>query len=211
MSTNIILVRHGETDWNNKKIFRGRVDIPLNKRGLEQAELTGKALRPISFSAIYTSPSRRTRQTAECIARHQRKYLAVTDAISLIDPDFGLWHGLSVDEVAQRFPREYDLWLNHPQKIIFPEGESLENVRIRAWNFIRELLLLHEHETIGLVSHRVIIRLVLLSMLGLDSSKYWSLQQDNCALNGISYRKDRGFLIRFVNEACHLQPRAAGH
>ena len=206
MSTRFILVRHGETKWNQENIFRGQTDIPLNENGLKQAELTGKALSLLSFAKIYASPLLRARQTAEAIAKFQSTRQEVITDNGLIDPLFGSWQGLRAEEVQARFPQEYQLWLNYPHKLTFPGGESLEIVRERAWNFLLGLLPKHQNELLCLVSHRVVVRLLLLAALGLNSSKFWNIQQGTCALNMLIYEENRGFIIHSVNETCHLQP-----
>ena len=91
--TTILLIRHGETDWNAEKIFRGRADIELNENGIKQAELLAKHLAGERIVAIYSSPLKRALRTAGIMAgSHQ---VDVTPALGLLDFDYGEWQGLS--------------------------------------------------------------------------------------------------------------------
>lgn len=206
MVTRLILVRHGETKWNKENVFRGQSDIPLSEKGRRQANLTGKALSSLPFTVIFTSPLRRAYQTAASIAEWQQSCKEVIAVKGLIDINFGSWQGLKVEEVLRRYPHEYDLWVNKPQSVMFPEGESLEAARLRAWGFVQNVLQDYRNKNICLVSHRVVVRLILLTALGLDSSLFWHIEQGTCALNMITYNEKRGFVIHFINERCHLQP-----
>ena len=103
--TEIILVRHGETNWNVTEVFRGRIDVDLNETGLKQAKLQSGYLAGINIDAIYSSPLKRALKTAEVIAG--RKKLEVKIAPGLIDFDFGTWQGLSRQEVMNKYKAIY--------------------------------------------------------------------------------------------------------
>ena len=93
----IILARHGETDWNAEEVFRGRADIELNGRGRRQAEMLAGSLSEAKLEAVYSSPLQRARDTAEAVARRHQLKVAVSPG--LIDCDFGQWQGLQLKEV----------------------------------------------------------------------------------------------------------------
>ena len=99
--TEIILIRHGETEWNVEEVFRGRIDIELNQNGIKQAKLLAEYLSKRKIDAIYSSPLQRAVKTAEIIAGYHK--LNVGIAPGLIDFDFGEWQGLSLQEVRDRF------------------------------------------------------------------------------------------------------------
>ena len=98
--TEILLIRHGETEWNAAELFRGRADIPLNENGLRQAGLLSEYLKDKQIDAIYSSPLGRARKTAEIISG--RHGLEVMSSGGLIDIDFGEWQGLAHREVNNR-------------------------------------------------------------------------------------------------------------
>ena len=103
--TEIIMVRHGETEWNVVEVFRGRIDIELNETGIKQAELLAEYLSDSKVDVIYSSPLKRALKTAEIIAGYHR--LDVEVAPSLIDLDYGKWQGLSHLRKGLRMEHRY--------------------------------------------------------------------------------------------------------
>ncbi|MFO7996535.1 MAG: histidine phosphatase family protein [Dehalococcoidia bacterium] len=99
--TTMMLVRHGDTDWNVEEIFRGRADVELNETGVKQAELLGKYLEFVPIEAVYSSPLKRALRTAEIIAGFHN--IDITSCRELIDFDYGEWQGLSQDTVKERY------------------------------------------------------------------------------------------------------------
>lgn len=173
----IIIVRHGETSYNREEIFRGRIDIPLNKTGEKQAKILAENLRNFKIDKIFSSPLKRAIQTAEEISKIQNIKMDVEE--SLIDMDFGRWQGLSLKEVKKRFPQEYKIWEETPQKIKIPQGESLKDVRKRLRKFLEERVFnLEEDFTVCIVSHRVINKILILTLLGLSNRYFWYIKQD---------------------------------
>lgn len=200
--TKIILIRHGQTEWNRIERFRGRADVPLNAVGLEQAEATGKHVAAKwKVAAVYASPLSRAVQTAEAVAK--RFGLPVLPHVDLVDIYFGAWQGLSPEEVRQRWPEMADDWVNRPHLVQFPDGESLETLRYRAMKTVKELAARHAGESIVLVGHTVINRVILLGVLGLGNERFWHLGQDNCAINVFETDGD-DFTLESLNETCHL-------
>lgn len=207
METNtIILVRHGETDWNKELIFRGRIDVPLNEAGLVQARKTAAALREVPLKAIYSSPLSRAFATAKAIA--EAKDLPVRKEEPFIDPSFGRWEGRPVAEVAAEYPEEFKNWREAPHLWKAPGGETLAEVKERAWLRLKEISRELEGETLAIVSHRVVLKLLLLAALGLDESKFWMIAQSPCAINVLTGKADN-FVLNKFNDTCHLQPFSA--
>ncbi|HPU00666.1 MAG: histidine phosphatase family protein [Firmicutes bacterium] len=204
-TTTIILVRHGETDWNKEKIFRGRIDVPLNEKGLMQARRTAAALREIPLKAVYSSPLARAHATAEAIA--EARGLAVIKDEAFNDPSFGLWEGRPVAEVAREYPEEFRNWQEAPHLWQPPGGESLASVRERSWRRLLELSREYAGETLAIVSHRVVLKLLILSALGLDESKFWMIAQSPCAINVLACTGE-SFTVNRINETCHLESLA---
>ena len=204
--TRILLVRHGETEWNRVERFRGRADVPLNEKGLAQAEATGWRIasqwRPV---AVYASPLSRAVRTAEAIAKHFG--LPVQIHNGLLDISYGEWQGLSPDEVRERWPEALRAWYEAPQAARIPGGESLDEVRARGLAAVNELATRHDGDTIALVGHTVMNRAILLGVPGLPTDRFWRLRQDTCAIN--VFEADRGdFTLVALNDTCHLHPRA---
>jgi len=200
--TEIILARHGETKWNVQEIFRGRIDIALNETGIKQAELLAEYLRHLKIEAIYSSPLKRALKTAEVIASHHK--LAVEITPGLIDFNYGKWQGLPHQEVKDKYNELYAEWISHPDQVKIPAGESLNDVRKRAIGVVDEVTAKHEG-TIVLLSHRVVNKVLICALLGLDNSHFWNIKQDTCGITTFTYENER-FILTEHNNTSFLKP-----
>jgi len=199
--TELLLIRHGETQWNVAEVFRGRIDIELNETGIKQAELLATYLSKLKLEAIYSSPLKRALKTAETIARHHK--LEVSIAPGLVDLDYGKWQGLAHQEVKDKYPELYATWLEHPERVRMPQGESLDEVRRRAMGVVNDITMRHRG-TVVLVSHRVVNKVLICALLGLDNSHFWKIRQDTCGITTFTY-DGRGFILTKHNDTCHLK------
>lgn len=191
--TVIILVRHGETEWNTGDVFRGRIDIGLSETGMKQAALLGEYLKNIKVEAIFSSPLKRALSTAEEINRYHNLEIETTDG--LIDYNFGEWQGISRQDIKTRYAELYNEWTTHPERVTTPGGETLDDVRDRAFGFINDLTNRYRG-TVILVSHRVVIKVIICALLGLDNSHYWNIEQDTCGITTFTFEDNRFTLIR---------------
>ena len=197
----LILARHGETEWNVEKVFRGRADVNLNEVGIKQAELLGKHLCNWELEAIYSSPVKRALDTANIVARCVE--VAVCIAEGLTDFDFGEWQSLSEQEVKRLYPDILNEWQSSPHKVRMPGGENLDDVTKRTAEVVDEVLSRH-HGNVLLVSHRVVLKVLICSLLGLDNSHFWNISQDVCGLTIFDYVEGRFILTRH-NDTSHLR------
>lgn len=206
MMTTMILVRHGQTEWNRVERFRGRADVPLNDTGMKQAELTGKriasAWNPV---AVYSSPLSRAVKTAQAAATYFD--LPVQVHSSLADIDYGKWQGLTPEQVRQEWPEALAAWYERPDQAAIPDGESLAQLRHRAMAMVNDLVERHAGETIVIVGHTVINRMILLGILGLGNDRFWHLRQEPCAINVIE-AVDGNYVLASMNDTCHLQGKS---
>jgi len=200
--TQIILVRHGETEWNVKEVFRGRIDIELNETGVKQAELLAEHLSKIKINAIYSSPLRRALTTAEKIAGYHKVDVVTTPG--LMDLDFGEWQGLPHQEVRDRYKELYARWTHRPDLIRMPAGESLDEVRKRTISVVDGVIAKYEGSVV-LVSHRVVNKVLICALLGLDNSHFWNIEQATCGLTIFTYENERFILTRH-NDTSYLRP-----
>jgi probable phosphoglycerate mutase len=175
--------------------------------GLLQAQAAGRRIadewRPV---AIYSSPLSRAVKTAEAVAWHFD--LRVEVHPGLIDIDYGEWQGLTPAEAKERWPEVVDAWYNAPHTAHIPGGETLDDLRARALKTVNELSTHHKYkdQTIVLVGHTVINRIILLGVLGLGNDRFWRLRQDTCAIN--VFEVEGGvFTIVTLNDTCHLRSR----
>ncbi|HXZ94783.1 MAG TPA: histidine phosphatase family protein [Dehalococcoidia bacterium] len=199
--TKLILARHGETAWNVEKIYRGRTDVNLDEVGVKQGELLGKYLNNWELEAIYSSPLRRALDTANIIARYQKVSIYIAEG--LIDFDYGKWQSLPEHEAKRLYPALHNEWHNNPHKVRMPGGESLEDVRRRAIKVVNEVLSRHKGN-VALVSHRVVNKVLICSLLGLDNSHFWHIHQDVCGITIFDYVDGRFVLTRH-NDTSHLR------
>ena len=203
MSTRFILIRHGQTEWNRVERFRGRADLPLNQTGLDQAAATARRVAESwQPAALYTSPLLRARQTAEAISRLVP--LPIQVHTGLCDIHFGLLQGLTVEEARTRWPEVVESWFTTPQLTRFPDGEALVDLQQRSMSMLNELVGRHPGQTVVLVSHTVVNRVILLSILGLGLDRFWRLGQDTCAIN-VFDAEEGDFTLITLNDTCHLR------
>ena len=199
----LILARHGQTAWNVEKVFRGRAGVALDDVGIRQAELLGRYLSNCELAAIYASPVKRALDTANIVARYQK--VAVRISEGLTDLDFGKWQSLPEREVKRLYPAILDEWYNHPHKVRMPGGESLDDVTKRTAELIDKVLSRHNGNVL-LVSHRVVIKVLICYLLGLDNSHFWNISQDVAGITIFNYT-DGHFVLTRHNDTSHLQER----
>jgi broad specificity phosphatase PhoE len=200
--TSVYLVRHGQTEWNRELRFRGRADIPLNENGHKQASAIADTLKDKGINAIYTSPLRRSIETARPVAVVFR--IETTTVQGLIDINYGEWEGLAYDEVRQRYADLYRQWEERPDLVTFPNGESLDDARRRAFSAFTEIVEKNRGKSILIIPHRVINKVLLCALLGLSNSYFWRIRQDTGCINVIEY-SDRRFVLVTMNDTCHLR------
>jgi len=200
--TKVYIVRHGQTAWNLEEVFRGRADIPLDETGKKEVHLAGEALKDETLHAVYSSPLSRSMETAENVAKFHD--LPVTPLEAIIDISYGEWEGVGLKEVQQQSPDLYALWLQEPHKIRFPQGETLEEVRLRTMEALEDLLTKHRNENIVLVAHRVPNKVMCCALLGLDNSNFWRVQQDTASTNLFVFKDDK-WIVSFLNDTSYLK------
>ena len=200
--TRIILVRHGHVDWLMPERFRGRAELPLSSRGRRQAVVAaGYIAASWKPDAVYTSPLGRCRETGAAIAAPFRLEPQPIDGLA--DIDYGEWQGLTRDQAKERWPDETELWFRVPHLTAIPGGETLAVVLSRASAALRDVLRHHPDQTVVLVGHDSVNRVLLLFTLELPLSRYWHLRQDPCGINELIF--DNGsFVVGSINQTQHL-------
>jgi len=201
--TTILLVRHGQTEWNRIERFRGRVDIELNSSGLIQAQKTALQIqRHWQPELIFSSPLKRAMQTAHAIV--ELTNVQVDPTPDLVDIDYGEWQGLTPEETRLKWPDQLDTWYKHPERVLIPGGENPLEVQFRAVSTIAAAIKTYPNSTIIVVSHTVVNRLILLGILGIGIEHFWQIRQEPCAINIIDV-KDNDFSLVTMNDTCHIE------
>ena len=200
--TKVLLVRHGHVEGISPERFRGRADLALTAEGRRQAEATAQRIqRSWKPAALYTSPMHRCIATATSIG----KLFALTPILlpGLNDIDYGQWQGLTPDEVRVRWPDDLAQWYRNPDRAAIPGGERLQDMLIRLTAALEEVIGHHPTETVVMVGHDSVNRIMLLHVLGLPLSRYWRIRQHPCAINEIDFA-DGEFTIGSINQIDHL-------
>lgn len=203
-TTTIVLVRHGQTAWNREMRFRGQADPPLDKVGVEQAAATARYVaQRWPVDAAYASPMRRAMQTAEAIAEAHE--LVAQPFKGLLDIDFGDWQGHSPAEVRSQYPDLLNAWFERPHTVDIPGGESLDLVRRRVVAGLDTIVERHPGQTVAMVGHTVVNRVLLCAILGLGNEHFWRLRQDTCTVNVFEVDQEGTATIVVLNDTSHLQ------
>ena len=199
-----ILVRHGETEWNKLGRFQGHQDIKLNERGLAQARETAKAAAGWGHSAIYTSPLIRTVQVAEEIARVTP--VPVSKQPGLKELSLGDLEGVTGEEMREGWPEVFSAWRSAPEKVSMPGGESLAQLRKRAWQVILDIEQKHAgEETVLVVSHNFAIRSIVGELLGAPLEHFHRMSLSLASVCTFD-SDDRGRRLTSYNSTSHLSP-----
>jgi len=203
----LLLIRHGETDWNAASYFRGHEDVKLNATGIVQADTTAEFLKDTVFEAIYSSPLKRSLVTAVRIAKPHE--LIVRERIDLLDINYGTWQGKKQSDVQAANPKLYQKWLDKPGRTKFPGGESTKKAWKRVNSGLREILFTHGTGTVVIVSHRVPLKLMTAYLLGKTRHDIGGIRHDPCAISRFEV-KGREYTPVVLNDSRHLSKLGLG-
>ncbi|MCC6446406.1 MAG: histidine phosphatase family protein [Armatimonadetes bacterium] len=198
----LILIRHGETDWNARNRFQGQTDIPLNTTGRRQARVTGRRLRHEPVGAVYTSDLTRALETAHLIAASH--VLEVRPSPALRERSFGAWEGLTMQEIEKAHPESASEWKKGDVYFAAPEGERLDDLQKRSVACVEEIIARHPGETVLIVGHGASLKTVILHFLEAPLTVYRRFRQDNASLNIVEFTPRGMPRILALNDTCHL-------
>lgn len=199
--TDIYLLRHGETAWNIEKVFRGQAEVPLNDNGREQTRLAAEYLKTKGIRAIYTSPLERAVETAEAVGMVTGLTPIPEEAFTGMD--FGKWQGRPHEEIKEEYPELFKAFHERPGEMRIPEGETFQEVMDRGMAGLDKLRERHPDETVLIVTHRVICKLLLLGVMGMGPDRFWQIKLDTCSTCRFFY-KDGDWIINKINENYYL-------
>lgn len=186
--TKLILVRHGETVWNQERRYQGQQDSALSALGIQQAHKTGEHLAKTEVSAIYTSDLARASITAQSIADHHEGLSLKLDP-RLREMSFGVWEGLTRDEIREKYPDQFYSRYQDSLRTKIPGGELPPEVVERFNEFLEECLLKHENETIVVVSHGGTLRLAIAHLLHIPLEKSYCLRLNNAGISELVFNR----------------------
>lgn len=200
--TTILLARHGECRGNVEGLFRGRVDFPLNERGLRQAAELGSALRPYSPEAVMTSPLLRAKDTARAIAGACSIRVEEDEGFNNIS--LGIWEGQPKTEIAERYPGQWKIWLENPERLAVEGAESLDDVLRRSMAALDRAAAKYRGGTFAVVTHRTVIKPLLAGCLGIPSPYFWKVHMDTGSYSILVHDDLHGYSLFSLNRTDHL-------
>jgi broad specificity phosphatase PhoE len=200
--TTILLARHGECRGNVEGLFRGRVDFPLNERGLRQAAELGSALRPYSPEAVMTSPLLRAKDTARAIAGACSIRVEEDEGFNNIS--LGIWEGQPKTEIAERYPGQWKIWLENPERLAVEGAESLDDVLRRSMAALDRGGAKYRGKTFAAVTHRTVIKPLLAGCLGIASPYFWKVHMDTGSYSILVHDDLHGYSLFSLNRTDHL-------
>lgn len=196
LSTRAIVVRHGQSTFNQQQRIQGRIDESvLTEAGRASARQVAAAISGLTFDAIYSSPLQRAKETAEIIQSGLLNPPKLGLAPNLMEIDLPLWQRLHKEEVKEKFPEDYKLWKERPHELrmvvetaegtkeLFPVLSLFEQAKL----FWQEVLPHHDGKTILVVGHNGIGRALICTALGIPPAYYHSIQQSNCGVSVLNF------------------------
>ncbi len=197
----LLLVRHGETDWNAAKRLQGQTDVPLNTVGQRQAAAVARVLAARTVHAVYASPLQRAWDTAWGIAASLG--LTVQPEARLQEMAFGAWEGLTYAEIQQRDPHRLAAWHENPLQVAPPGGETLTQVADRVHTVLRDMGVTCREQTAVLVAHGGPLRILLCLALGLSPQAHWQFAISPASVSEL-HLYDQGAMLMRLNDTSHL-------
>jgi len=201
MVTTLYLVRHGVTVGGEQRRYKGSIDVPLSEEGWAQAEKSAEFIRgdiqrrtekahqddrtPSQLSAVYASPLSRAFRTAEAICAPLGMHPVVYP--DLRERHFGVWEGMTFSEIKEQYPEEFSAWAHNPLDHAPTGGETTREVESRCIRALNDLLERHKGQSLILVAHGGVNRVILCNIMGLPLEHIFRIEQDNAAVNIIEF------------------------
>jgi len=175
--TRLVLIRHGETDWNADGRWQGQADVPLNATGWKQALQIARCLKSTGISAIYSSDLQRASQTAQVLADEIGVPVRLDSRLREIHQ--GEWQGLLLGEIQVRYAQANQDRLRDPMNFSPPGGEPVAQVRARVLAAVQEILGLYPDETVAIVSHGFALAVLITHLIRQPFNQFWDQMPGN--------------------------------
>ncbi|EKQ58237.1 MULTISPECIES: histidine phosphatase family protein [unclassified Clostridium] len=206
MKTTVLLIRHGETEWNTLGKFQGCTDIALSDEGIKQAKLLKDRLDG-NFDYIYSSPLSRALETSKILAEDSNKEVIVAPEIREIN--FGEWEGLTIKEISEKYPEIFKAWRTDKRESYICGGDaSIKNAANRASKCILDIVSKHKGKKIVIVAHGGIIKAGLIGIFEWDMTMYHKIALGNTCINLITFNDELKPAIVSINDTNHLEDKA---
>jgi alpha-ribazole phosphatase len=201
----LLLIRHGQTNWNLEQRFQGQSDIPLNETGRRQTAALADRLSTEPFDAVYSSDLQRATETVRTICKSE----FLSDP-RLREVHFGDWEGLTYDEIKAKHPNTLAAWEANIFKNAPPDGETLEQLSVRVQSMLDELRQKHENHNILIVAHGGVLQTLICLALKLPPTMYWQFHLSTASLSELAFYP-AGAILNLLNDTCHLKSSSLSH
>lgn len=198
MATKLYIIRHGSTEWNLKKRYCGFLDIALNNKGKTQAKRLQRRLKDETVDKVYSSDRRRAIQTAGIVF----KGYDIEKVADLREMHFGIFEGLTYQEIMRKFPKTYKKWIANPFETIIPGGESLNILKKRVVIAFRKIISRHPNQTVAIVCHGGAISAFINHIL--KSKNFWKYIPHSASLTVLESSRNKKIKISLLNDTAHL-------
>jgi alpha-ribazole phosphatase len=195
---NLLLIRHGQTNWNLGQRFQGQSDIPLNETGRKQAQALAERLAFETFDAVYSSDLQRAAETAKIICASQ-----IHPDPRLREVNFGNWEGMIYDEIKAKYPDTLAAWEADIFKNAPPNGETLEELALRVQSLLDELREKHDDQKILIVAHGGVLQTLICLALKIPPTMYWQFHLSTASLSEVAFYP-AGAILNSLNDTSHL-------
>jgi probable phosphoglycerate mutase len=199
--TSLIVIRHGETDWNRQHRFQGQIDVPLNALGLQQARRLADRLADEPIDVLLSSDLQRAQATAEAVAG--RHGLAPQVQPLWREQGFGVLEGLDVPTIRERHPDLWARWTRHEADYALPGGESNDAFHSRVMRALHALVAAHAGRRVVVVTHGGVLDMLWRSANGLSLHGPRACEIPNTGLNHLRWAGERLQIVRWA-DADHL-------
>ena len=199
----IFFIRHGETDWNRNGLIQGQRESSLSSHGFEQSSLLAHRLKKEEIQIIYSSPLKRAKQTSDEIKKIINAEIILDD--DLMEISLGSWEGLNKEKVRSEYPLAFEKWLKKPEEFKAPCGESWQDVKNRADNFLERIITRSQYERILLSSHNGFGKIFMITFLEMSLAKFWNFSLDNGGVSLFVLHDNGRREIALLNDCCHLE------
>lgn len=193
MQTRLILIRHGETEYNRKKRYSGSTDIAINSVGIRQSKAVVDKLKREHIDVIYSSNKLRAKQSAKIMFPGKRIILSS----KLAEIDFGVFEGLTRDQMISLYPKVFASWIKHPYKARIPKAETLLQLCKRISAEINKIVRNSNGKNIAIVFHGAAISVFINYIL--HKRDFWKFLPSSASLSIVEYDKNRKKLVMFNN------------
>ncbi len=194
------IIRHGKTIWNTQRRTQGQKNSELTEQGIEHAKQFSQKIAHMHIDEVYSSDLKRAYETAKIIRPSSQIYL-VKDFREI---NFGLWEGLTIEEIQVDYPELYLNWQTSPETVTFINGERIIDAFDRVQKAFWDIDSKHNGKHIIIVAHAMVIKLLLVGLLEAPINKIFSILQGNLAMNIIKTKDSKATIVT-MNDTSYLE------